>query len=167
MRVHLIIVGAKKMETATTDNATVTRGEMSFGWSGDIIDPELVWMATILWCLVVAIVTIAMVTRIAEPITSTRRVARIVALLLCVTTLIVVSPQAGREVATRLCMDVSSVGIRNEFPLWPSALVAAVSVGVTLIGIRSRKKGHQKSPPVSPKPGLGCYAYPPEHCSPR
>jgi len=139
-------------------NATAVKEEVSLGACIDIYNPELAWEATILWCLVVSIVTIALVRRIAEPTTWIQRIGRTVALILCVTTLIVVSEDAEREIATRLVLLTNpgaSVGFFNDFPSWPSALVAVVSVGLSLIEIRSRIKGQQPSSPVSSNEVLG------------
>jgi hypothetical protein len=130
------------METNTLEEAAAAIAHAG-GWCVDISSPTSVGGATFFWCLVVATVTVALVTRSSESVTMARRMAWIVALIVCVGALIMVSAEAEREVATRFYMlanpRTTSVGIWNDFPRWPSALAAAVSAGVTLTG-RKRKK---------------------------
>ena len=130
------------METGTVTNvATASFSHMSM--SVEISSPVLVWGASILWCVIVAIVTGTLAERVADAATGVRRFTSIAALILCGFVLVMVAAEAEREVATRFYLAttprVSSVGIWNDFPRWPSGTVAAASVVLTLIGIRKRK----------------------------
>jgi Ni/Fe-hydrogenase subunit HybB-like protein len=131
------------MESDTVTNVVMARRSSKTNYYDEISDPLLVWGATVLWCVIVAIVTFALARRVADAATNFHRIARMLALVLCGFVLVMVSAETEREIATRFYVatnpQVSSVGIWNDFPRWPSLVVASATVALIAFNKKKRK----------------------------